>query len=126
MTSNPKDCTCRGKCCDRCRGYIEQRGYLYHDELNCPCHAAPKSVEAEIEKILKKHGYLRGYKWQETAASAIKDILKVHSDFLTTIIGEIDAKVQDDLDAGKFGQICSNETTFKDYIRAPIRQRLEK
>ena len=33
---------------------------------------------------------------------------------------EILEKIQKDLDAGKFGRICSNETTFKDYIRKQL------
>ena len=34
-------------------------------------------------------------------------------------------QVQKDLDAGKFNQICSNETTFKEYLQAFEKKTLE-
>ena len=41
-------------------------------------------------------------------------IVTTHSS--PTPIEEIERKIQKDLDRGKFGKICSNETTFKNYI----------
>ena len=40
------------------------------------------------------------------------------ADILRNLNNKYMEEVQKDLDAGKFNQICSNETTFKEYLQA--------
>lgn len=45
---------------------------------------------------------------------------------LEEIVGRVEGKIQKDLDEGVFGKICSNESTFKQYVFTIIKDVLKK
>lgn len=73
--------------------------------------------EEELSKIIKRHtkdGYfdlVDGYlPLEEFITRTRKDAIKEDRAILLE-------EIKEDLEKGKFYQICSNETTFKDYIK---------
>lgn len=90
-------------CCNKCLvGSDPRQGSVtYHcDNSNCFCHQNHKEEETIQKGLEKLYAPSPNQQWEEW--------------------------IQKDLDDGKFGAICSNETTFKKYIFPIISSLLEE